>query len=127
MTYRFIYSNSESNRIIPAVLIDKRAAIPEIKNQVGSVIKTYTDAQAALVTDTVIFYKIETDLGNLAGYFSLQVARLISEPELIPVYVASLLQYELRPAYQQFDTTISGLISNFITQSIWENDYLEYS
>jgi hypothetical protein len=126
MTYRFIYSNSESNRIIPAVLIDKRAAIPEIKNQVGSIIKAYTDARAALVTEDVLFYKIETDLGNLAGYFTLKVVRYISEPELLPVYVALLQATQLRPAFEQFSGTISGLISNFITQSEWSEDYLQY-
>jgi len=115
MSYRFIYSQSECNRIIPSVLIDKRAAIPEIKNQAGSVIKTFTDGQVAMVTDTCVFYKIETDTGSLAGYFTFQVIRQ---------GVAVILQYELRPAFEQFDAEISAQIATFITASTWENDYL---
>jgi hypothetical protein len=115
MTYRFIYSQSECNRIIPAVLIDKRASIDEIKNKAGSIIKAFTDQQVSLVTDTTIFYKIETDQGNLAGYFTLQVIR---------TGVVAILQYELRPAFVEFDLEISGLISNFIRDASYQQDYL---
>jgi len=115
LSYRFIYNQSESHRVIPAVLIDKRAAIPEIRNKTGAVIKAFTDAQAALVTESCIFYKIETEQGNLAGYFTLQVIR---------EGVVIILQYELRPAFEQFTVQISGEIANFITNSGWVNDYL---
>lgn len=115
MTYRFIYSQAECNRIIPAILIDKRAAIPAIAGQIGSVIKAYTDAQVALVTGTCVFYKIETDMGNLAGFFSLSVGGS----------AVVILQYELRPAFEQFSATISGLIANFINNNSWSGDYLQ--
>lgn len=115
MSYRFIYSQSEANRIIPAVLIDKRAVIPEIKNQTGAVIKSFVDAQVLLVSNTCVFYKIETINGNLVGYFTLQIIR---------EGVAIILQYELRPAFEQFTAQISGEIATFITDSQWVNDYL---
>lgn len=115
MSYRFIYGQPECNRVIPAVLIDKRASIPEIKNKPGIIIKTFTDAQVALVTDSCIFYKIETEQGNLAGYFTIQIIR-----EGVPI----ILQYELRPAFQQFDLQISQEIAIFITNGGWKIDYL---
>lgn len=115
MSYRFIFCKSDSHRIVPAVLIDNRANIPEIKNKVGSVIKTFTDAQAAMVGDTEMFYKIETENGNLAGYFTLMYVRAGE---------VSRLQFELRAAYQQFSAEISGLVSTFIQTSGWQADWL---
>lgn len=117
LKYRFIYSNSEAPRIVPSVLIDKRATIPAIANQVGTVIKAFVDTQVALVTNTTLFYKIETrDGGNLAGYFSLQVVQ--SE-------VVALLLYELRPAFEQFINQITHEINTFVASGDWNYDYLE--
>lgn len=113
--YYFIYSQYECNRVVAAVLIDKRGDIPEIKNQTGDVIKAFIDAQTALVADNCIFYKIESIFGNLAGYFTLQVIR---------EGVVTILQYELRPAHQQFEAQISQEIAIFIQQSLWQYDYL---
>lgn len=115
MSYRFIYSQSECNRLVPSVLIDKRAAIPEIKNQIGSVIKSFTDTQAAMITDKTIFYKIENSSGNVAGYATLAVIR---------DGVVSILQFELRPAFEQFSAEISANLSSFILNNEWVNDYL---
>lgn len=117
LEYRFIYCNQEAPRIIPSVLIDKRAAIPAIANQVGSVIKSFVDTQVAFVTNTTLFYKIESKSGgNLAGYFSLQVIRS---------GVVALLQYELRPAFEQFNSIILGEINNFTANGSWNADWLE--
>ena len=69
--YNFINIPSEYKRIIQSVLIDKRASIAAIKDKSGDVIKSYIDAQAALVNGNCMFYKIETDGGNLVGYFTL--------------------------------------------------------
>ena len=116
MTFRFIYQPSEFTRIIPAILIDARASIPAIKNQVGSVIKTYTDAEVAKVVDYVLFYKIETTDGVLAGYYSLSI-RLNGNH-------AVLLQYQLRPSFSSFVTQISAQINTFINNGSWKQDYL---
>lgn len=117
LEYRFVYSNAEANRLIPAVLIDKRAAIPAIASQVGPVIKAFTDTQVAFVTDTTLCYRIEKrDGGNLAGYFTLQVVRQ---------GVVALLQYELRPAFEQFNSIIQGEINSFVAAGLWASDYLQ--
>lgn len=115
MSYRLIYSQSDCSRIIQSVLIDKRASVPEIKNQIGTAIKTFIDSQVAMVTDSTLFYKIETGNGNLAGYFTLTVVR---------TGVVSILQYELRPAFEQFSSEISKELANFINNGYWANDYL---
>jgi hypothetical protein len=115
MSYRVIY-NEEYRRVIPAVLIDSRANIAAIKTAGGFAVKAYTDSQVALVTDTVIPYKIETNEGNLAGYFNLSVS---TNPKS-----AVLLNAQLRPAFVQFNSEISQIISNFIISNDWQFDYL---
>jgi len=115
MSYRFIYCKSDSHRIIPATLIDNRANIVQIKNKGGSVIKAVTDTQAAMVGDNDMFYKIETDTGNLAGFFTL---RYLTAGQV------TLLQFQLRGTYQQFSANISRLISNFMQNGEWMADWL---
>ena len=111
--YRLIY-DIDYSRIMPAVIIDARASIPAITNQIGSVIKAYTDAEVAKVTSKVVPYKIETDQGVLVGYFTIRVI----------VGFGSLYQYQLRPAFVQFNTVISQEISNFIASDDWKFDFL---
>lgn len=115
MSYRFIYSNADKERIIPAVLIDKRATISAIANQNGGVIKSFADTQVALIDATAILYKIESDKGNLVGYFSLKVVR---------EGVVVLLQFELRPAYEQYNSNIMTEINNFMSSGSWTVDFL---
>lgn len=115
MNYRIIY-NQEYKRVIPAVLIDSRANINAIKTATGYEVKAYTDSQVALVTSLVIPYKIETLNGNLAGYFNLTVS---DNPKTVV-----LLNAQLRPAFVQYNSEISQLISTFIISGNWEFDYL---
>lgn len=114
MTYYFIFEDDYS-RIIPALLIDARASIPQIANQIGAVIKNYTDSKVALVNDTTITYKIETNLGVMAGYFTIQVD--------ISNKTAVLDQFVLRPAFQTF-SEIQSQIINFIQSGGWQPDFL---
>lgn len=114
MTFRVIY-NQDYKRTIPAILIDGRGEIAAIQTAGGYAVKAYTDSKVSEVTSTVIPYKIETDLGSLAGYFNLQVK---------PLGGVSLLVTQLRPAFKQFDTQISQIISNFISSNEWKEDYL---
>lgn len=116
MSYRFIYSQSEALRVIPAVIIDKRASIPQILGQIGSVIKQYTDAIVSQITPQTLFYKIETVDGNLAGYFYVYFED--GNPNE-PVWVKVL-----RPPFVQFDSTISSEISSFMISGAWQYDYL---
>ena len=68
MIFRFIYQPSEYYRIIPAINIEARGSIAVIKNQIGSVIKAYNDTEISKIQSDVLFYKIETTDGVLAGY-----------------------------------------------------------
>ena len=114
MIVRFIY-DIEYKRTIPACLKEARASIPQIKNQIGSVIKAYTDGQVALIIDNVIPYKIETqENGNLVGYMAIRVV----DGE------ASVYLKQLRPAFFQFDFEISVQINTFIINGFWKFDTL---
>lgn len=114
MTYSFIIDD-QPFRTIPAVIIDSRAGTP-LAHQIGTVIKAYTDSQVALVTDSVLVYKIESNLGNIAGYFTLQV--------ILGNQTAQLQQFVLRPAFKQFLSEISAQIDTFITELQWKPDFL---
>lgn len=117
MTFRFIYQPSEYPRLIPAVNVEARASVPAIKNQVGSVIKAYNDSVVANVLSDVLFYKIETTDGVLAGYFSVRIKINIA------VHVV-LWQFQLRPSFNSFVTQISAQINIFITNGEWKQDYM---
>lgn len=113
MSYRMIYM-TDFQRTISGIIIDSQYSIPVISNQVGAIIKQYVDGEINKVVANVIPYKIETENGNLAGYFTLQTDGQF----------AILLQKQLRPAFQQFDGEISAEITTFIQQNGWKNDFL---
>lgn len=112
--YRFIY-DIDYRRTIPAVMIDARAGTP-LANQIGSVIKGYTDAAVAAIGPFTIPYKIENHRGNVAGIFTLNVDGTGK--------IATLGQFVLRPAFQVFSLNISEQISTFITNNLWDGDFL---
>lgn len=114
----YIVYEPDFSRVIPACIIDARASIAAIKNQIGDVIKDYTDSQLALINDNSLVYKVETDEGVLAGFFAINVN---TENK-----TASLLMKELRPAFRtlQYNVDISLLITNFIANSDWKPDFL---
>lgn len=114
MNYNFVYEPNYE-RIVPAILIDNRASIPEIKNQVGYVIKAYVDSQLALLGNGSITYKVETNLGVLAGFFSINVNTTNK--------TAVLIMEQLRPAFKGF-AELTTQISNFILNGDWKIDYL---
>ncbi len=115
MIFRIIYEPSQYQRIIQACLIDSRAAIPAIANQVGSVIKAYTDTQVSMIDNLgLYFFKVETGDGVLAGYFSISV-----NTQTAPTTV-TIVQKQLRPAFYQFVTQISAEISNFINTNAFQ-------
>lgn len=114
MIFRVTY-NDEYKRVMPAVIIDGRGLNPAIATLGGYEMKAYTDSKVAQVIVGVIPYKIETDAGNLAGYFLLMVDYNGS-----PV----LMDYLLRPAFVQFDSQISQIINNFIQSNDWQFDTL---
>lgn len=114
MKVRFIYDENYS-RTIPACIIDARASIAAIKNQIGDVIKAYTDSQVKAVNQNTLPYKLETMDGNLAGYITL-IVDMTTEG-------CALGQKVLRPAFQGF-MDIPTQISTFITSNSWKIDIL---
>lgn len=113
----FLFSYCENyTRVVPAVLIDSRATIPAIKNKVGGVVKSYVDSQVGQIGDSNIPYRIENELGVLAGYFTVQVD--------MGNRSATLGQKALRPAFQSYDSQISQQIANFILGNEWHEDIL---
>ena len=115
MTFIIVY-NQEYKRVIPAVLIDSRQNFPFLKSAGGYDVLAYTQSQIDLVTDRVVPYKIETDDGNLAGYFNLSV----NDNNV----TATLLNYQLRPAFESLSVQILQKISNFISSNEWQFDCL---
>src|SRR5580700_7638807 len=111
MTFNFIYEIDYA-RLMPAIIKDARASIPEIASQNGFTIKLYTDGQVAQVDDNSIVYKIErADTGGLAGYFILNI-----NPGTGAATVGSLI---LRPAFQNMVTQVSANIVTFIQSNGW--------
>lgn len=115
MSYNIIFE-PDYQRILPAMLIESRAAIPAIKNKVGIVIKSYTDSQVALIGSNSIYYRIETDLGVIASTFSIDVNT--SNKTAVQNIIT------IRPAFLQFKVDIQEIINNFITSKGWFGDYL---
>lgn len=115
MNYEIVYE-PDYGRFLPAIIIDCRADIPEIKNQIGNVIKNYTDSKVSLIKDNCIFYKIESELGNVAGVFAISVNEENKTATL-------LIQY-IRPSFKKNKWLISDIVVNFIASNVWVKDYL---
>lgn len=115
MIFNFIYEQ-DFKRLIPAIEIDVRASNPAIRNQTGAVIKSYTDSILATLNLNSLVYKVETDSGNLAAYFVLQV-----DPPSQTVTISRLVT---RPAFNVSVTQISSDIKQFITNGGYKQDYL---
>jgi len=104
-------------RTIPATIIENRANIPTIKNQIGAVIKTYTDAEVAKVTENVIPYKIFTaTTGVLIGFFTILLSNNGQN--------AVKFQEVLRPAFQPFSNAINEEINIFLSTNEFRQDIL---
>lgn len=115
MIFNLIYEQDYS-RLIRAIEIDARTDNPAIKNQIGSVIKAYNDSILGTINSNSLVYKVETDSGNLAGYFVLQV-----DPSNQTVVLSRLVT---RPAFNVSVTQISSQIKQFITNGGWKQDFL---
>ena len=113
MTFKITYCENYT-RLMRGVLIDSQFNIPAISNKLGSVIKDYTDKEVEKVVGNVIPFRIETNDGNLAGYFTIKVVGVD----------VSLFQKQLRPSFVKFNDNISILISTFITNGEWQSFYL---
>jgi hypothetical protein len=114
MTFRFIYE-PDYPRIIFACMMDARAGTP-LANKSGAVQKEFIDEEISKVTKDVIFYRLETELGVMGGYFSLLTVNQGT--------TAGLYQFVLRPAFQGMTAEISEQITTFISGNDWKPDIL---
>lgn len=107
MTFTLSYE-LDYKRIMSAVINDARNTIPATTNQPGAVIYAYIQAQIALVSAGVIIYRICTESANLGGYCGIQVQNGIIQ----------LLFFQLRPAFQPFESEILQIIGTFIQDNV---------
>lgn len=87
-----------------------------LANKTGPVIKTEIDSRLSLITANVLVYKIETEKGNMGGYFSM----IVNEENKTGI----LQQKVIRPSFESKQLEISQLISNFIFGGQWKRDFL---
>ncbi len=114
MSYNITYVDN-IQPLVTSVFIDARATtMPSGIN--GNEVQILIDQQLAQINDQTIVYKIETDFGNLVGYFTLQV-----NTSNKTCMVASEV---IRQAFQQYSVQISEFINNFIQSNDWQFDYL---
>lgn len=105
----------DRGRIIPAVLIDNRAT-NGLAGKTGAQIKEVTDAAVLAIPANGLFYLVETNNGNLAGYFVLVV--------YVSNFTVNLTSVELRPAFKDQDVAIRQKIYEFVNSGLWKTDYL---
>jgi hypothetical protein len=113
MTFSLSYE-IDFQRVMSAVINDSRNTIPATKGAGGIAIYAYIQSQIALVTPQTIIYRIVGGSGNLGGYCGI----------LVQGGRTSLQFYQLRPAFQQFESEILGIISIFISQNAPLQDVL---
>lgn len=115
MDFHFVYI-LEYQRFVYGIILDSRSTISLLHNKTGFQVRDYIEGEINKINDETLIYSIESDMGNLAGYFTLIIDRIKR--------TAIVGQYQLRPAYLQLDTQISQQISNFITANEWKKDFL---
>lgn len=99
-------------------MIDNRAN-NGLLGKYGNDILQAVENEVGKIDDSVLFYKIETENGNLVGYFSLKTD---VENELL---VANKFQKEIRPAFKDNSQEIDTFIEDFINSKDWTNDILQ--
>lgn len=110
MNYNITYE-ADYARVIPAVLIDARAQYPQLSGATGFGMLPYINSQVAAAS-SALFYKIETDDGNIVGCFTVSIP------------FGSLGIFVLRPQFSAFSAQISQQITNFISGGNWRFDYV---
>lgn len=105
----------DKRRVVPAVLIDNRTT-NGLAGKTGFEIKEVTDQAVVNITTQDLFYLVETDFGNLAGYFVLRV--------YLSNFSVNLASIELRPAFKDQSVPIMQKITEFVNAGLWKTDYL---
>lgn len=113
--YNFIYCGQEFRALMWGVIADSRANIPSIINGTGWQIKDYVDAQIALIGPGVGVWKLETNLGVLAGYIG-----FFTGPGQVGVVFS-----QIRPAFVSDLVNINENIGIFVSGNVWQYDVLQ--
>jgi hypothetical protein len=113
--YNFIFCGDEYRSLMWGVIADSRVNIPSIINGNGWEIKSYVDAQIALVGPGVGVWKLETGLGVLAGYLGLYTG-----PGQVGVVFL-----QVRPAFESDLANINQNIGIFVNGNAWQYDVLQ--
>lgn len=112
MTFNIIYE-PDFERLIMAVNNDSTATIPAIRNASGNAILAYNQAQIGLIVPGVNIYKVESETGNLCGFFALQVGP-----------PAKVLFQQVRPNFQSLLDEINQNIVTFINEGGFSYDVI---
>lgn len=112
MTFSIVY-RQEIKKIVQAIMIDNRLN-HEMNGKDGNIVQAKIDAEVAAIGDKPLFYSIESDSGNLCGYFYL---RLQDDK-------ASLGKKNYRPQYGKYFDEFDSLVTAFIASNKWKHDYL---
>lgn len=114
MGYNLTFSR-DYKKLIQFVYMDARTqtfASPMNGNQIQPIV----DSKVAAIGSNSIFYKIETELGVIVGYFVLLVN--------VSNFSATLQTKQLRPAFFTKNTQIGNIINAFILSNEWQQDIL---
>lgn len=106
----------EYHRLIYGITLDARGGISALNGLGGFEVKAYIEDIINSVGENKGVYSIETENGNLAGYFILEVNQAAK--------TASLSHLQLRTAFLPENDEIIAKISNFITSGNWKFDFL---
>lgn len=113
MTF-FVQYAEEYSRVIAGIVLEVRQTLDATKNKSGFEVFDFYTSEIEKVMEDVIPYKLETESGNLAAYFSVKVTG----------NGGALYQKFVRPNFRQFDIDISQKINSFIFNNDWKQDFL---
>ena len=116
--YNILTDNGSYKNIMRSVLIDARATTMP-PHATGFEIDAIVNKATKAITDTNLFFKLETELGNIVGYFTLGLTNNKK--------VAVISSLVVRPAFQKNIKIISEQINNFIQTNEYQNYILSAS
>lgn len=114
MSYHIVYTE-DIKQVVSAVFIDARSVTMPLGIN-GVEVQELLDEQLLLITKNVIVYKIETEEGNLVGYFTVDVN--------VGQRTASANNPVLRVPFFANLGEIPVVIGRFMQQNLWQADFL---
>lgn len=112
MTFTISY-RQEYEKIIQAIMIDNRLRL-EMNGQNGNIVQQKIDAEVSAIGNPPLFYVIESNSGNLCGYFYIKIVN----------DAGTLGKKNYRPQYVKNFDEFDDMVTKFISSNQWKNDYL---